>query len=133
MLSECKYKYQNFNGEIVEKNVAEVVNTIKETILKHVSAKYIYLFGSYAYGDPKDSSDIDIYFITPDNSVDHVELYSNIIIDLSDEDIYSIDLFSVDETEFNTRKNEYSFEKSVYEKGILIYDEQRDKRIAKAR
>ena len=40
-------------------NFAERLNNIKESILKYVPAKYIYLFGSYAYGNPTEKSDID--------------------------------------------------------------------------
>jgi predicted nucleotidyltransferase len=36
------------------------LNNIKESILKYVLAKYIYLFGSYAYGSPNEKSDIDL-------------------------------------------------------------------------
>ena len=48
-------------------NLAERIDIIKESILKYVQAKYIYLFGSYAYGNPTEDSDIDIYVVTPDN------------------------------------------------------------------
>ncbi|MCL2154385.1 MAG: nucleotidyltransferase domain-containing protein [Leptospirales bacterium] len=37
------------------------IDSIKDSVLKFVPAKYIYLFGSYAYGDPTEESDIDIY------------------------------------------------------------------------
>jgi predicted nucleotidyltransferase len=40
-------------------NLAERINLIKESILKNVPAKCIYLFGSYAYGKPTDKSDIE--------------------------------------------------------------------------
>lgn len=33
-------------------DVAETANLIKGSVLKFVPAKYIYLFGSYAYGNP---------------------------------------------------------------------------------
>ena len=42
-------------------NFGDRLNNIKESILKYVPAKCIYLFGSYAYGNPTDESDIDIY------------------------------------------------------------------------
>jgi predicted nucleotidyltransferase len=31
-------------------NITETLNAIKESVLKFVPAKYIYLFGSHAYG-----------------------------------------------------------------------------------
>jgi len=42
----------------------EKIDSIKDSILKIVPAKYIYLFGSYAYGNPTEKSDIDIYLVT---------------------------------------------------------------------
>ena len=44
----------------------EKIELVKKAILKHVPAKYIYLFGSYAYGEPTEDSDIDIYTVIPD-------------------------------------------------------------------
>jgi predicted nucleotidyltransferase len=38
-------------------NLADRLNNIKESILKYVPAKYIYLFGSYAYGGSAEKSD----------------------------------------------------------------------------
>jgi predicted nucleotidyltransferase len=35
---------------------ADRINNIKKSILKFVSAKYIYLFGSYTYGNPTEKS-----------------------------------------------------------------------------
>jgi predicted nucleotidyltransferase len=55
-------------------NPAEIINLIKESILKNVAAKYIYLFGSYAYGKPTDKSDIDIYIVIPDKTVSISEI-----------------------------------------------------------
>ncbi|MDR1098987.1 MAG: nucleotidyltransferase domain-containing protein [Treponema sp.] len=43
--------------------ITEKIDSIKESILKHVSTKYIFLFGSYAYGKPTEKSDIDIYIL----------------------------------------------------------------------
>ena len=48
-------------------NFVEKIDCIKESILKYVLAKYIYLFGSYAYGKPTEKSDIDIYIVIHDN------------------------------------------------------------------
>jgi predicted nucleotidyltransferase len=80
----------------------EKINIIKESILKNTSVKYIYLFGSYAYGKPTDKIDIDIYLVLPDNTSNILEIYGKI-------------------SEFNTRKNEHLLERTVYQKGKIIY------------
>jgi uncharacterized protein len=101
----------------------EKITTIKESILKFVPAKYIYLFGSYAYGNPTEESDIDIYVVTPDDINNFSELYTQIIGDLGDKKIFFIDLLLGRETVFNNRKEKNIFEKTICHKGKLLYEQ----------
>jgi predicted nucleotidyltransferase len=103
-------------------NFEERINIIKETILKNVSAKYIYLFGSYAYGKPTDKSDIDIYIVIPDNSISTSEIYTKIMVDLSIRKIFFVDLLLNRESIFNTRKTENILEETIYQKGKILYE-----------
>jgi len=104
-------------------NLAERIDIIKESILKYVQAKYIYLFGSYAYGIPTEDSDIDIYVVTPDNINNSSEIYAKIIGDLGDKKIFFIDLLLGKETVFNKRKKDNIFEKTISQKGKLLYEQ----------
>jgi predicted nucleotidyltransferase len=61
--------------------IDERITNIKESVLKFVPAKYIYLFGSYAYGNPTEESDIDVYIVTPDDITNFSELYTKIVVD----------------------------------------------------
>jgi predicted nucleotidyltransferase len=99
------------------------LSNIKESILKFVPAKYIYLFGSYAYGNPTEESDIDIYVVTPDNINNSSEIYAKIVGDLGDKKIFFIDLLLGRETIFNARKENNIFEKTIYQKGKLLYEQ----------
>jgi len=36
---------------------------IKDAIVSAVDVEKLYLFGSYAYGTPRDDSDYDLYFV----------------------------------------------------------------------
>ena len=101
--------------------IDERINHIKESVLKFVPAKYIYLFGSYAYGNPTEKSDIDVYIVTPDNINNFSELYTKIIGDLSDKKIFFIDLSMNTESVFDARKKKNIFEKTIYQKGKIIY------------
>jgi len=101
----------------------EKIITIKESILKFVPAKYIYLFGSYAYGNPTEESDIDIYVVTPDDINNFSELYTQIVGDLGDKKIFFIDLLLGRETVFNNRKKDNIFEKTICHKGKLLYEQ----------
>jgi predicted nucleotidyltransferase len=103
-------------------NFKKDIQLIKETILKNIEAKYIYLFGSYAYGKPNENSDIDIYIVLPDKYNNVTEIYAKIISELSDKDIFFIDLLLVNETIFNSRKNDYILEKTIYSKGKILYE-----------
>ncbi|MFP3042518.1 nucleotidyltransferase domain-containing protein [Treponema primitia] len=104
-------------------NIVEMTNVIKESVLKFVPAKYIYLFGSYAYGMPTEKSDVDIYIVIPDNIVNISEIYAKIIGDLGDKKIFFIDLLLNRETIFNERIKENILEKTIYQKGKMIYYE----------
>jgi predicted nucleotidyltransferase len=99
------------------------ISNIKESVLKYVPAKYIYLFGSYAYGNPTKDSDIDIYVVTPDDADSHSQLYAKIIGDLGNKKIYFIDLLFSRESIFNVRKQENIFEKTIYQKGKILYEQ----------
>ena len=103
-------------------NLIEKIEDIKESILKFVPARYIYLFGSYAYGVPSDKSDIDIYIVTPDEIKNLTEIYAKIVVDLSYKKIYFIDLFLNNETIFNKRKIENLFENTIWQRGKLLYE-----------
>jgi len=103
-------------------DLVEKIENIKDSILKFVPARYIYLFGSYAYGIPSDKSDIDIYIVTPDGVGNLTEIYAKIVVDLSYKKIYFIDLFLNSETMFNKRRVENVFEKTVYQKGRVLYE-----------
>jgi predicted nucleotidyltransferase len=102
--------------------LAEKLSNIKESVLKYVPARYIYLFGSYAYGNPTEESDIDIYVVTPDDVNNFSEIYAKIIGDLGDKRIFFIDLSLNVESDFNIRKTRNRFEKTIFQKGRIIYE-----------
>jgi uncharacterized protein len=103
-------------------NLAEKIDIIKESILKNVPAKYIYMFGSYAYGNPTEKSDIDIYLVIPDSIVNVTEIYTKIMVDLSLKKIFFVDLLLNRESVFNARKKENILEETIFQKGKVIYE-----------
>ena len=106
-------------------SIQDKLIVIKEAILKNVPAKKIYLFGSYAYGKPKKKSDIDIYGIIPDNFdkgiIDTIGEVANYLYRY---DILNVDLFLVKESKFLFYKENSSFEETIYNKGIVLYERQ---------
>ena len=107
----------------IEKKTQETVNLIKDTILKHVDAKYIYLFGSYAYGAPTEDSDIDIFVVTPDETKDFIWLNADIVGDLGRKKIFSIDLSFDTESSFHERRLKRKFERTIYQQGRVLYEQ----------
>ena len=105
-------------------NINKEIQVIKEAILNNIDAKSIYLFGSYAYGTPNEKSDIDVYTILPDKYKNTTEIYAKIITELSEKNIFFIDLLLVPESIFNKRKNDYIFENNIFNKGKIIYESQ---------
>jgi len=103
-------------------NFSERINIIKESILKIVPAKYIYLFGSYAYGEPTDKSDIDVYIVIPDSITSITEVYTKIMVDLSIKKIFFVDLLLNRESVFNIRRTENILEETICQKGKIIYE-----------
>jgi len=47
-------------------DIDQIINSITDTLINEGVEKII-LFGSYAYGRPKEDSDLDIIVVTPDN------------------------------------------------------------------
>ena len=101
------------------------IENIKNSILKFVPAKCIYLFGSYAYGTPTEDSDIDIFVVTPDSTKDFFELSAEIRCDLSYKNIF-LDLSFDTESSFHTRRMNRKFEKTIYQKGRILYEHRPD-------
>ena len=103
--------------------IEPVIDHIRDSVLKFVPAKCIYLFGSHAYGYPTEESDIDVYVVTPDDTKDFSELYTKVICDLGNKDIFFIDLLFSTESSFNMRRVNRKFEKTIYQKGRILYEQ----------
>ena len=103
-------------------NINNSIKVIKNAILNNIDAKTIYLFGSYAYGAPSEKSDIDIYTVLPDKYKNTTEVYAKIITELSEKNIFFIDLLLIPESVFNSRKNDYIFENIIFTKGKILYE-----------
>lgn len=55
----------------------ELNNLIKE-IYGNIHVNSIYLFGSYAYGNPNEDSDLDICIVTDDKSKRKIEIMKSV-------------------------------------------------------
>ena len=88
----------------------QIINQVKEIILKYSNPERIYLYGSYANGEAKDGSDIDIAYDDPECK-DHYKIV---------EDADKIDtLIKIDIK--NIAKTEDRFKSRVKSTGKVIF------------
>ncbi len=112
-------KRKSYNIE----SISDKLDIIKEAILKCVPAKKIYLFGSYAYGKPNKKSDIDIYSVIPDDfDKNIINTMGEIASHLRNYNILNVDLFLVNENKFLFYTENSSFEETIYNEGIILYE-----------
>jgi predicted nucleotidyltransferase len=104
------------------KSINEKIAIIKDAILKFVPAKYIYLFGSHAYGEPTEDSDIDIYVVVPEDTGNLSFLYTDIMVEVYHSRVFSVDMHLVRESVFNKRKGRSKFEEIIINKGRLLHE-----------
>ncbi|GMO48498.1 MAG: hypothetical protein Ta2G_04240 [Termitinemataceae bacterium] len=94
---------------------------ITNTITANTDAVAIYLFGSYAYGQPHKDSDLDIYAVIPDADIDTLLLGGKIQADLYKKIDMPLDLLISKESSFDRRKRMLTLEQTVSQQGIKLY------------
>jgi predicted nucleotidyltransferase len=92
-----------------------ILNSVDRSIIQK-----IYLFGSYAYGRPKKSSDIDICVVLNDG-VDRPGTYLKIALALSNNDISPCDLLVYNAYVFFSQENPLSIENTIIQYGKVLY------------
>ena len=109
------YNLLRFAGKI-----SIILNLLLNTEFRKNIQK-IYLFGSYAYGEPNEESDLDFGVIIDDNN-SWVEVGSSMTINLWQDMIGPCDVLVFEASQFEERINVLSIEKVIYEYGIPVYE-----------
>lgn len=88
---------------VADAKVRGTIERIVERITNEYQPKKVILFGSYAYGEPTEDSDIDILIVTQErlNSGEIYKLRHELLRDFST----SVQLISVSEEEFTETKD----------------------------
>jgi len=98
------------------------IDAITEAIKKAVPTEQIYLFGSYAYGQPHEDSDYDFFLVIPDGGMRPLEAIHRAQHAISSRD-KAIDILANTRSGFEKRKSWIAtIEKTVNQKGVLLYD-----------
>lgn len=97
------------------------INELKDCMVKQLSPRKIYLFGSFAEGKQNPDSDYDFYIIVDDSQRDMIELTAAAYKSIRFKQKRSVDIIVNTENNFEKRKNSPSLESEVMEKGVLLY------------
>lgn len=101
----------------------EVIN-LTNKIIEVTSAQKIYLFGSFAYGEPGNDSDIDLCIVTNDNHIRKRDLVKSIRKSIAKVATVPVDILVYDEEEFSKRAKLCStIEYKIVNEGVSIYEQ----------
>lgn len=99
----------------------EQINKIANLIVEKFHARKVFLFGSYATGNPSIESDLDICVIADLGGKRKIEFIREIRREISKYFHHSLDIFLYEENEFNERATvKSSLEKYILENGIVM-------------
>jgi predicted nucleotidyltransferase len=105
------------NPEQLKEKLDEVVRRLTDAL----APRAIYLFGSYAYGDPARASDLDLLVVVPETVLSPYQRDAVAYRALSGLGVPT-DVMVYTHSEFDRRSAlPISLERTVREKGILIY------------
>jgi len=102
----------------IKQELDEIIKVITET----VPVETIYLFGSYAYGTPREDSDFDIYIVFKDDmELRIIEAIHSIRFAMNSIRTKPIDFLGLRKGRFLYKKNYASIERMIARDGIKLY------------
>lgn len=102
--------------------ISNNLKTIIEKINSNFNTKKIILFGSFAYGSPNNSSDIDLCIIMELNNERKIQVMREIRNHIYDVLLLPLDLVIYTEEEFATRvSNPTTLEYKIEKEGKVLY------------
>jgi predicted nucleotidyltransferase len=106
---------------MINDKILAIKNSILETVGEN--CEKIILFGSYAYGMPKDDSDYDVFVILKDGTEKPILALQNIYRGLAQNPDYkAVDVLANYKSRFEARSKLPTIEKIIAQKGIVLYD-----------
>jgi predicted nucleotidyltransferase len=106
----------------VKKLKREIIQ-ISDAIKAVVPVERIYLFGSYAYGQPDEDSDYDFFMVLPDEGIKPIEAVRQARFALIPLDRKSpIDILADYSSRFEQRSKLNTLEQRILNEGGLLYE-----------
>ncbi len=117
-------KKKSYNMLEVRSMTNEIRNELElmtNALKDKIQIEKVILFGSQAYGNPKEDSDIDLCIITEENKR-KIELIREIRKIIKPYKTHSMDILVYNLNEFTEKSSNFAgIEKVINEKGVLIY------------
>ena len=101
--------------------IQKKLNCICDVIIQCIETKKIYLFGSYAYGTPRQDSDFDICVIIPDSDIRPIDAIRKIRYALYPIQDVPLDILVYHLSDFQDRSRSASLERKISRDGVLLY------------
>jgi predicted nucleotidyltransferase len=103
-------------------DIAEKLDILVNATLNEINdVEKIYLFGSYAYGNPTDDSDIDLMVITDSEVKDSILREADIRCKTWRK-VGEFDMLVESKATFNDRRLKHRLEEKIYTEGELLYE-----------
>ena len=117
--------YRGLKCAIIQAMDAEVqaeVDKLRKLIINAVPVEQIYLFGSYAYGDPHKDSDLDFYVVLKDEvQMRDLDAGLQIRFAIVPEMTMPVDIVAKKKKDFVSRLDGFTLERKVTREGIRLY------------
>jgi predicted nucleotidyltransferase len=110
----------NLLGEIMR---TEEIPRIRDMILETLGddCEKIILFGSYAYGTPREESDIDIYVVLKDGTKKPILALQAIEHGFGKHKYYEVDVLANYKSRYEYRSTGPTLERTIANKGVVLY------------
>ena len=103
------------------RHLKDQIKFVAELLSKKFGIGKVFLFGSYAYGNPTSESDIDLCLITKLEGKRKIDLLHDMRMEISDSCKNPIDLIIYDNSEFEERSAiKSTLEYKILKEGVLI-------------
>jgi len=98
------------------------LDKLKGLIVNAMPVEQIYLFGSHAYGTPRQDSDLDLYVVLKDGlPMRDLDAGLQISLAIAREKSMPVDIIAKNKKDFVNRQGDVTLERKVSNDGIRIY------------
>ena len=102
-------------------HLKDQIKFVAEILSNKFGISKVFLFGSYAYGNPKSGSDIDLCLVTKLGGKRKIDLLHDMRLEISNSFQSPIDLLIYEDSEFEERSAiKSTLEYKILKEGVLI-------------